>query len=199
MFRNREGFCYASMMDCRPLKIFGALALAVGLTAAAMPRAASGQAIPYPEKDCRRLADDLAAAGPLPRPYKTEVLWFRDGDLGIKGEQCRISARGVARKGKDAKARPAIGDIVGSVTRVLERHGFKGDRLLKRYKLDGEAYRAFALRKDRATCWTNLESEGAPVAPTTPKNPSSTTNTGPKPPAETAAPVWRLTVDCFLG
>ena len=160
---------------------------------AAVPRAALGQAIPYPEKDCRRLADDLAAAGSLPKPYKTEVQWFREGDLGLKGNQCRISARGVARKGKDAKVRPGIDDIARSVTRVLKRHGFKGERLLKRYKRDGGATRAFALRKDRATCWTNLESEGIPVTSMVPKNSSSMAETAPKP------PIWRLTVDCFLG
>ncbi len=70
-------------MDCRPSQLFCALALAVGLSAAMVPRAALGQAIPYPEKDCRALADDLAAAGPLPGPYRTEVQLFRDGDLGI--------------------------------------------------------------------------------------------------------------------
>jgi hypothetical protein len=187
-------------MDGRPLTIFGALALAVGLTATAVfPRPALGQAIPYPEKDCRALADDLAAAGPLPKPYKTEVEWFRDGDLGIKGEQCRISARGVARKDKDAKARPGIGDIARSVTGVLKRHGFKGERLLKRYKREGDATRSFALRKDRATCWTNLESEDIPGTPAVPKIPSPTAKAAPKPPARIAAPVWRLTVDCFLG
>lgn len=180
-------------MDCRPSQLFCALALAVGLSAAMVPRAALGQAIPYPEKDCRALADDLAAAGPLAGPYRTEVQWFRDGDLGIKGEQCRISARGVARKDKGAKAPPGIDDIARGVTRVLKRHGFKAEELLERYKRDGDATRSFALRKDRATCWANLESEGEEVARAAPKKPL------PKTPAKIPAPVWRLTVDCFLG
>ena len=172
-------------MDCRPLMTLGALALAAGLMAALVPRAALGQAFPYPQKDCRALADDLAAAGPLPKPYKIEVQWFRDGDLGIKGNQCRITATGVARKDKGAKARPGIGEIAESVARVLKSHGFKGDRLLKRYKRDSDATRAFALRKDRVTCWANLESEGALVM-----------SHGP---VRKPVPVWRLTVDCFLG
>ncbi len=158
-----------------------------------VPRAALGQAIPYPEKDCRALADDLAAAGPLPGPYKIEVQWFRDGDLGIKGEQCRISTRGVARKDKGAKAPPGIDDIARGVIRVLKRHGFKAEELLERYKRDGDATRSFALRKDRATCWANLESEGEPVARAAPKKPL------PKTPAKIPGPVWRLTVDCFRG
>ena len=158
-----------------------------------VPRAALGQAIPYPEKDCRALADDLAAAGPLPKPYKIEIQWFRDGDLGIKGEQCRISARGVARKDKGAKAPPGIDDIARGVTRVLKRHGFKAEELLERYKQDGDATRSFALRKDRATCWANLESEGEEVARAAPKMPL------PRTPAKIPAPVWRLTVDCFRG
>lgn len=181
------------MMDCRPLKTLGALALAAGLIAALVPRAALGQAYPYPQKDCRALADDLGAAGPLPKPYRTEVQWFRDGDLGIKGNQCRITAKGVAAKAKGAKARPGIDEIARRVTRVLKSHGFTGDRLLKRYRRHGDAMRAFALRKDRVTCWATLESEGEQVAPAAPKKPPA------KAPASSPAPVWRLTVDCFLG
>jgi len=105
----------------------------------------------------------------------------------------------VARKGKGAKARPGVDDIARSVTGVLKRHGFKGDKLLKRYKRDGDTTRAFALRKDRTTCWTNLESEDVPVTQAAPKKSSTTAKAGPKPPLEIAAPVWRLTVDCFLG
>jgi hypothetical protein len=180
-------------MDCRPANKLAALTLAVGLIAAGVSGAALGQAYPYLEKDCRALADDLATAGPLPKPYRTEVQWFRDGDLGIKGNQCRITATGVAAEDKGAKVRPGIDDIASRVTRVLKSHGFTGDRLLKRYKRHGDSYRAFALRKDRATCWANLESEGALVM-------SRALNTpAPKAPAEKPVPVWRLNVDCFLG
>ncbi|MCZ6848379.1 MAG: hypothetical protein O7F75_05975, partial [Alphaproteobacteria bacterium] len=80
-----------------------------------------------------------------------------------------------------------------AVTRVLKRHGFKAEELLERYKRDGDVTRSFALRKDRATCWANLESEGEPVAPAAPKKPLLKT------PAKIPAPVWRLTVDCFRG
>ena len=71
--------------------------------------------------------------------------------------------------------------------------GSRNDRLLKRYRRHGDAMRAFALRKDRVTCWATLESEGEQVAPAAPKKPPAKT------PASSPAPVWRLTVDCFLG
>lgn len=181
-------------MDQGPQKTLGTLTLVAGLLATALfPHTAMGQAMPYPEKDCRALADDLAVAGPLPKPYRTEVQWFRDGDLGIKGRQCRISAGGVARKGKNAAARPGPDEIVLSVTQVLERHGFKGDRLLERYKRSGAAARAFALRKDRVTCWTNLVSADDTIFHAMPKDIPPNVNDLPRP------PVWRLTVDCFLG
>jgi len=155
---------------------------------AGLPCTVLGQTIAYPEQECRALAYHLAAAGPLPTPYKTETQWFREGDLGLKGNQCRISSRGVARKGKDAEARPGIDEITRRVTQVLKRQGFKGEKLLKRYKRDGVTSRAFALRKNRATCWTNLESETVLVS-----------REATKLPAKVDAPVWHLTVDCFLG
>ncbi len=181
-----------------------AFVLVFGLPVLVVPGAMAGEAMPYPQKDCRILADDLAVAGPLPKPYKIQIQWFRDGELGIKGNQCRISAKGVARKDKDTKVRPGIVAIANNVIRVLKSHGFKGDKLMKRYKRDGAAYRSFALRKDRATCWTNLESEDVAASPEEAAKKSKAEKSskagklskalGKKP-----APVWLLTVDCFLG
>lgn len=146
----------------------------------------------YPEKACRQLADDLAkSVTAIPGPYKTEIEWFREGELGLKGNQCRISAA-AAVAAKRAEAKPEIDEIADSVRGVLKRHGFKGEKLLERYMRKGKAYRAFALRKDRATCWANLESskqlvlEGAPGGRPTQRDPQ-------------LVPMWRLTVDCFVG
>jgi len=51
-------------MDCWSLNIFGALALALGLTVmAGLPCTVLGQTIPYPKKECRALAYHLVVAG----------------------------------------------------------------------------------------------------------------------------------------
>ncbi len=159
-----------------------------------------GETLPYPKKECRELADALARTVPLPKPFATKMEWFRDGELGIKGEQCRISAEGVAKKAEGAKTPLAMADIARAVIAVLEAHGFKGDKQLDRYKRDAAGYSAFARRKDRTTCWANIEKTDPAKANNAVKKkmvpaPGGVAKTkAPKP-----APTWRLTVDCFTG
>ena len=163
-------------------------------------RADSGELMPYAMKECRELADALARKVPIPKPFKAEKEWFRDGDLGIKGEQCRISAGGAAKTDGGVKTPPPTADIAQAVARVLEAHGFKSDKQLDRYKRDADGYSAFARRKDRTTCWVNIETVDPASATKDQKNkdiptpPGKASAKGPKP-----APVWRLTVDCFVG
>ncbi len=187
-------------MESRPHKICFALVFVGLLMGPLAVRADSGELMPYAMKECRKLADALALTVPIPKPFATKQEWFREGELGIKGEQCRISAEGVAKKGKGAKTPPAMADIAQAVIRVLEAHGFKGDKQLDRYKRDADGYSAFARRKDRTTCWVNLESADPAKAALDAKKKAAPARHGvakskePKP-----APTWRLTVDCFTG
>ena len=163
-------------------------------------RADSGELMPYPEKECRKLADALARNVPIPKPFKAEKEWFRDGELGIKGEQCRISAKGTAKREDGDKIPPGAAEIAAAVVRVLEGQGFKKDKQLDRYKREADRYSAFARRKDRTTCWANIETVDPAKATKDQKKkdlskPQGKASTkGPKPP-----PIWRLTVDCFVG
>lgn len=172
---------------------FFPIAVGAALTAGCLTVLAGAQGraqglMPYPMEQCRALADALARDVPLPKPFAADKEWFRDGDLGLKGWQCRISADGPASKKKEAKAPPGLAEIADSVARVLKARGFKDDALLKRYEREEDAFRAFALRKDRATCRVNLERErDAAASGVAPPNPAA------------KAAGWRLTVDCFLG
>ena len=187
-------------MESRLQKICLALAFIGLLIGPLAPRAHGGELMPYPMKECRELADALARTVPIPKPFKTKQEWFREGELGIKGEQCRISAQGVAKKGEGAKTPLAMTDIAQAVIRVLEAHGFKGDKQLDRYKRDADSYSAFARRKDRITCWVNLESaDPAKVALDAKKKAAPARHGVPKTKGPKPAPVWRLTVDCFTG
>ena len=165
-----------------------------------IPDGEAGELLPYPMKECRKLADALARMVPIPKPFVAKQEWFREGDLGIKGEQCRISAEGVARKGEGAKTPPGPAEIAAAVARVLEEHGFKKDKQLDRYKRDAGDFRTFARRKDRATCWANLETvDPAKAALNGKKKDPSAPQGTPKTKEPKPAPVWRLTVDCFVG
>ena len=187
-------------MEIRLQKICLALAFIGPLIGPLAPRAHGGELMPYPMKECRELADGLAQTVPIPKPFKTAREWFREGELGIKGEQCRISAQGAAKKGKGAKTPPGVAEIASAVVRVLEERGFKKDKRLDRYKRDADVYRAFARRKDRITCWVNLVSTDPAQATTdTNKKAAPTPQGAPKTKGPKPALTWRLTVDCFVG
>ena len=187
-------------MESRPHNICFALAFVGLLMGPLAVRADGGELMPYAMKECRKLADALARSVPIPKPFATKQEWFRDGELGIKGEQCRISAEGVAKKAEGAKTPLAMADIARAVIGVLEAHGFKGDKQLDRYKRDADGYSAFARRKDRTTCWANLEKADPAKSNNAVRKKKVLAPGGvakaqePKP-----APTWRLTVDCFTG
>lgn len=172
---------------------FAAALMAAAATAVPGGEGRGDGLMPYPMENCRALAGALARDVPLPEPFTAEKEWFRDRDLGLKGWQCRIAAKGRVRMAAGSKAPPGLGDIATIVTRVLETHGFKEDELLERYKREEDAYRAFALRKDRATCRVNLE-----IAENDPE-PEGTTPAAPAVAVSETPAVWRLTVDCFVG
>jgi hypothetical protein len=165
--------------------VFAALAFACFVGGA---RDAAAQLIPYPLKDCQAVAKDLEAAVPIAGPFSTEIQWFREGDLGIKGRQCRIAAEGAASVKAGKPQDPKLEDMVGFVSGVLEKHGFKKNEMVDRYTRKGEAYRAFAMRKDRVTCWTNVEFQ----------IPSTAIGKG-KEPAAKPRRNWSLSVECFMG
>lgn len=166
--------------------------LALGF-AAVGARDGAAQAVPYPLKSCKALAKDLEQAVPIAGPFSTEIQWFREGDLGIKGRQCHIAAEGpasaktgtTAKPGLDA---PGLDDMERAVSGVLEKHGFKKNKMIDRYTRKGKAYRAFAMRKQRVTCWTNVEFQYPPA-----KEGAAKESAG-KP-----APNWILSVECFKG
>lgn len=166
--------------------------LAAAAIAALVPTAFA-QAVPYPLEDCKALAADLEKRVPIPGPFEVDIQWFREGDLGIKGRQCRIAAEGGARREIGAKADPGIEDMVMAVTETLGKHGFRKNKMVDRYTRKGEAYRAFAMRKDRVTCWTNVEFQmreaDAPANPGLEK--SATEGSG--------RVWWTLNVECFKG
>ena len=98
-------------MESRTHNIGFALAFVGLLMGPLAVRADGGELMPYAMKECRKLADALARSVPIPKPFATKQAWFREGDLGLKGEQCRISAEGVAKKAEGAKAPLAMADI----------------------------------------------------------------------------------------
>lgn len=165
------------------------LAAAFSVAAAGGARA---QAVPYPLDACAALTADLEQRVPLSSSYDVEIQWFREGDLGIKGRQCLIWAAGPARRAKGAKADPGMEDMIRGVKGALAKHGFKKNEMVDRFTRKGKAHRAFALRKDRTTCWTNIEVEAhTPGSPTKPS--------GGKPAAANPAPRWTLSIQCFKG
>lgn len=149
---------------------------------------ASAQAVPYPLKDCQALARDLEKGLPLPAPYEAETRWFREGDLGIKGRQCRISAEGKSSMKDPDEPLAQMDAMIARIIRTLETHGFKKNKMIDRYTRKGKAYRAFAMRKERFTCWTNIEFQDPPE-----------TAGAKKPSAVKPAPNWILSVECFKG
>jgi len=155
-------------------------------------RDGAAQAVPYPLEACKALAKDLETAVPISGPFSTEIHWFREGDLGIKGRQCRITAEGAAteKAGAKAAAKAAAGleDMVRAVSGALEKHGFIKNKMVDRYTRKGKAYRAFAMRKERITCWTNVEYQ-YPAAK----------EGAPREPAGKPSPNWILSVECFKG
>lgn len=155
---------------------------------AAGAREGAAQTVPYPLKACKALAKDLAKAVPIVGSFDTEIQWFREGDLGIKGRQCRISAEGAAMQKAEETTASGLEDMVRAVSGVLEKHGFKKNKMVDRYTRKGKAYRAFAMRKDRITCWTNVEFQNAPAKE------GGSIEPGTKP-----APNWFLSVECFKG
>jgi len=170
-----------------PRKAVVLLTFAVALSAAA-GRDAAAQAVPYPLKDCEALAKDLQKRVPISSSFSTGIHWFREGDLGIKGRQCRIAAEGPVSEKVNHKAAPGLEDMVRAVSQVLEKHGFKKNTMVDRFSRKGKAYRAFAMRKDRITCWTNVEFQDPPA-----KEGAS------RKPAAKPAPNWTLSVECFKG
>jgi hypothetical protein len=159
-----------------------------------------GELLAFPKKECRALADVLAQSVPLPKPFTSKKEWFREGELGIKGEQCRIQAQGFAQKPEGLKQIPGLSEIVIIVTRVLEAQGFKKDKQLDRYKRQATNYRAFARRNDRVTCWANLETvDPAKSAIGIKKKDNSGAKTKGPAQGSKRPPIWRLTVDCFVG
>jgi hypothetical protein len=155
---------------------------------AAGAREGAAQTVPYPLEACKALAKDLAKAVPINGPFSAEIQWFREGDLGIKGRQCRISAEGKAKKKPKEKTAPGLEDMVRAISGVIEKHGFKKNKMVDRYTRKGKAYRAFAMRKDRVTCWTNVEFQAPPAKEGGVKNLGSR-----------QAPNWFLSVECFKG
>jgi hypothetical protein len=165
-----------------------AIALLAVVCSAAGARDGAAQAVPYPLKDCKALAKDLEAAVPIAAPFSTEIQWFREGDLGIKGHQCRIATEGLASAKTGGTAASQLEDMVRSISGVLEMLGFKKNKMIDRYTRKGKAYRAFAMRKERITCWTNVEFQYPPAK-----------EGGVKEPAGKPAPNWILSVECFKG
>ncbi len=177
-------------MTGRIRKAASAILLAHAVSAAGTGEA-SAQAVPYPLKSCRTLAAELEKSVPLSGPFTTKITWFREGDLGIKGRQCHIAAEGKAKTARGAAA-PGMEAMVRAVTAALEKHGFKANKMVDRFTRKGPAYRAFAMRKERVTCWTNIEVQ----------HDTGQGDAGPsagKAPVKPAQPMWFLTVECFKG
>jgi hypothetical protein len=149
---------------------------------------ASAQAVPYPLKPCKALAAELETSVPIPGPFTTKIAWFREGDLGIKGRQCHIAAEGQAKNARGAAAASGMEGMVRAVTAALEKHGFKAGKMVDRFTRKGPTYRAFAMRKERVTCWTNIEVQN--------QGPEAGAGTAP---ADSSLSMWFLTVECFKG